>query len=256
MKTFSSLKPTEAVEKRLLDFLNSIHRPEIIADLDLLLIQGDKADYGIGPVVAERILAKKNSLSPRLFKSIEQLDDIEGLGQDKAQDLLTYLSMPRGEVFVQMMRNHVLPSSWELFVRVVNLKDAPVLDLNGTAFREWLADEVIQMATEEPDGKAKVEIKRQLVNAYVDEYEIAHVASYAMALWFYRFDQDNWGPFENYRTQAEEYLGFANETNRLQFYKGFDNGLIMKRGITVDDLMVVHNESEHTLSIYASQLMD
>jgi hypothetical protein len=99
-------------------------------------------------------------------------------------------------------------------------------------------------------------LSTQIKAAFADEYIIPHIASFAFALWFYRFDQDNWGSFERYRRETEKYLGFLNENQTLILYKGVQNFLIFPVGVSVTDLVVVHNADEQTISIFTARLLD
>lgn len=255
MNVFSKLNPSPRAQQRMVDFFNRVYDPYTITELDLLQPAGEN-DYGIGPVVAQRILDRKSSLVPPFFTDISQLEDIEGLGPDKAEDLVRYMEMNRADVFVRMMRKYVLPENFELHHRILTLEAAaPYLD-DEESYRNWLAREVLALSDREPSDDEALKVDQQIAGAFVDHYDDAHIAGYAMALWFYRFAQDNWASFEQFREQAENYLAFAGEFNTLQLYKGFENRLIMHRGVTVTDLMVVQNATEQTINIFTAQLMD
>ncbi len=74
---------TESTERKLLDFLNRAWRVQDILSLRLVKDAEEGRDYGIGPTLARRILEKRRELPARRFRSIMELDDIPGLGQEK-----------------------------------------------------------------------------------------------------------------------------------------------------------------------------
>ncbi len=95
--------------------------------------------------------------------------------------------------------------------------------------------------------------------AYYDGYYSMHLASYAFALWFFHFDEDNWFGFETIREPVASYLSQSYLQvipHGFVLFKGIDNGRILKGGISVVDVPVVINEQEMTFYMWAGELFD
>jgi len=98
MATFTELGIDNATKNRILNFLNSAINAVAIAGVepqkgpvldDPSTGYGDQIDdYDIGLTVAQRIIDKRNTFSGNTFTSLAQLSNINGLGQDKFNDLV------------------------------------------------------------------------------------------------------------------------------------------------------------------------
>lgn len=264
MAKFEEGKIDSRVSKRILSFLNAAFRPEDLLrkDLEDDPNSGSEKGYTIGEAVAQRIIDKRNSLPSRRFISITQLSDIAGFGEDKLADLIHTFSIPSAEAFKKSMYNGVIYENFELKYHSVYFENRQeFLDLvNGHAqFTDWVADQVGQLcATRFANQHAGRLAGRALRCCYMEIFESGHVGSFALALWFYRFDQDNWFGFEQVRKKIESYLdALPNHQDRheLRLFKGFDSGQVLTQG-SPKDLPVVVNYSEQCITIWSGQLND
>lgn len=254
---------TPVAIKRLLYLLNQSRtvRDFLQIDLKSVLLSPDAGkDYGIGEAVAQRIIQRREELPNRRFTQLSELDNIAGLGKDKIDDLVQFCSIPRAELFLRAMRSYVLPSNFELAYTSIPFEAAePFLD-SEEIFREWLMSKILEgFAREEKLTEEDLfKLAMQLQNAYVDEYEDGYIGSFAFALWFMRYDADNWFTFEQVREQTERYLQspFTGDNQFLQFYKGVENGRFFTGGIAVKDLPVTFNYDEQTYTIWVGRLFD
>ena len=92
--------------------------------------------------------------------------------------------------------------------------------------RKAVSSKLNELASPETPANNIEAAQRELGMAYVDRYQIANIASYSFALWFYTFDQDNWFGYETIRTEIEPFLEEAyNRKNKTVFalLKGVDN---------------------------------
>lgn len=101
MFNYSHISAEEA--SRVLDFLNKATSIDDIIDPNTLFDDpssglGDQVnDPTMGSLVAMRILDKRDTCPGKVFTKLEQLDDIQGFGQDKLQDLV--FSLNKREVY-------------------------------------------------------------------------------------------------------------------------------------------------------------
>jgi hypothetical protein len=95
--------------------------------------------------------------------------------------------------------------------------------------------------------------------AYVDAYHNStEEAAYAFALWFYRFDADNWFSFNRMFEQTAAFFGYHNtpfSNLELRLFKGFDNHVFLNL-ITASDLPVTVNDAERRITIRVVGLAD
>lgn len=107
-----------AVEQRILSFLNSATSWEAIAGIepqagpvfdDPGTGYGDQInDYDIGRTVAERIIAKRNTLGAAGFTSISQVDAVQGMGSDKINDLAYTFRNPSNYTQVDVSKRQII----------------------------------------------------------------------------------------------------------------------------------------------------
>ena len=251
------------VINRMLSFLNRANHfsdiTSLISDNHYSGKQGE--GYGIGETVAQRILDRRKELNPRYFNEISQLHNIEGLGQDKLDDLAYTFRLSSAEQFVQNMFNDLLVNNWELehvskeyssfeeFARVT--KDPDLL-------REEVGVLLNQVAALKFGGSPLSGLANRLLEGtYLDVYEIANQAQYAWALWFYRFDNDNWFGFDKVRkiilTYLEEYWNPDDYTG-FALFRGYDGEEVWGSGVL--DLPVTFSAAELKLTIWRADLHD
>ena len=83
----------------------------------------------------------------------------------------------------------------------------------------------------------------------------ADAAQYAWALWFYRFDADNWFSYDRIREVINQYLSTSwNEDMQLVLVKGFQGRPLWNSGVS--DMPVTLTEAEQTISLWRTELWD
>lgn len=257
------LKPW--IADRVLQFFNRVKTiediTEAVKDNPFEGHSEEKKGYGIGTTLAERILNYRNTLPGRRFRNLEQIWSINGLGEDKINDLIYSFDVPADELFKQYMYDNVIADNWEL--------DYFSMQLSDTSFEEviieenYLRDKVIEMVTimaTQRNGYSPTSAQlAPLSFSFIETYQNPHFESFAFGLWFYRFDADNWFSFEEVQEATERYLDtYFHFDHRLELhlFKGFKNGGLLTDGISVDDLPVVVNHAEKIISIWTAQLND
>lgn len=222
-------------------------------------------DYSIGETVAERILEKRNTLPARRFRELNQLEDINGLGLDKFNDLVQAFQTPSAEAFRNAMYNNgiIYKENWRLTHYTTFIKDTDEyrnITRNESNFRDFVMEKVEEIAkNKQADYVTARLVAKTLETAYIDTYfNSAQTSDYAFALWFYRFDADNWFSFDRVLEQTSAYFSHHSTPlweMELRFFKGFGHE-ILSDGIVPDDLPVVTCEAEQSISIWTSALYD
>ncbi len=254
------------VANRILGFFNNVSGVnEIIST-----IEDDPSDgpgRTIGPVLAARILRERNQLRRRRFSTFEQLDDIRGVGDGTIQDLAYTFGTTAATAFRDSMYEKavIYRENWpleffsttiddpKLFQKVVNDEDN---------FRQHIINQLQAIATERNTSEEELGgMQTAIRSAYIDSYtNSTPAAAYALALWFYEFDADNWFSWEQIQEQCIAYFDYHMESHpwdmELRVFKGFRQQGILRPGIAPADLPVVVNTPEQTITIWVSALYD
>lgn len=246
---------------RILRFLNQAFRPQDILNKDLIKSENSgKKDYGIGPVVAGRIIRHRKTFPRRRFTALSQLNGIKGFGQDKLDDLVDTFSINSAQHFKHVIKTRpILYENFPLNFHQIKFEDETKFQevlTNEDKLRKLVADNIQHLATKksiQPSDTASA--KSQILNAYIEKFNTAFLGAYAWAVWFYGFDADNWFGFDQMRIPIESYLYENGDDPSLYLFKGFDNGLILG-GITVLDLPVVVHPLEKSVYLWAAELFD
>ncbi|MEM9984574.1 MAG: hypothetical protein AAF804_05710 [Bacteroidota bacterium] len=219
--------------------------------------------YGLGETVAQAMLDFRKKLPRRRYSRVAELLQVPGLGEDKLKDLLFSFGYAADERFVQMMREQVLGSNWTLEADTTEVLDGVrFLDLVDTPsrFEQFVGNRVQQLAYRHLQNETSAKLSAALMRqAYLETFPEGHLGSYALALWFYRFDQDNWFGFEQVRKVIAPYLEGGpsfSKRRELRLFKGFSNSGILVPGICPADLPVVVNYEEQKVTLYLCYLLD
>ncbi|MEQ8702651.1 MAG: hypothetical protein RIC19_01965 [Phaeodactylibacter sp.] len=250
-----------AMERRLLGFLNRIDNATALSEA--IRDRNQNSGTGIGEKVAERILKARNDLPGRHFQNLKQVEAVPGLGKDKILDLMHAFKKPAAQAFRSSMYNGVILNNWELeyFTSIFENEAAfqEIID-SKSSLAEFVGDQVEQISLERYSNSKAAELAGELVERCYDEYfPDSHFGAYALALWFYQFDADNWFSFERVLKETEKYLNFYPEWEdrlELHLYKGFDNTGVLVDPVTQVDLPVVINRGERAITIWTCQLND
>ncbi|MEL6253725.1 MAG: hypothetical protein AAFR87_17080 [Bacteroidota bacterium] len=251
---------SEQAASRILRFLNQAFRPQDIINKPLIKEEGETKDYGIGPVVAGRIIRQRKTLPGWRFTELSQLNGIKGFGQDKFEDLLDTFSISSAEHLQYVIQS--TPILFENFpftfhaITFESDKEFKDETKDDTKLRNLVAANIEHLATREKISEGDIQkAKDQIGSAYIEKLYTPFLGAYAWAVWFYGFDADNWFGFDQMRIPLEAYLSESDTDPVLHLFKGFDNGLIV-RGISVLDLPVVVNPVEKTVYLWTAELFD
>ncbi|HHG83420.1 MAG TPA: hypothetical protein ENJ82_01625 [Bacteroidetes bacterium] len=213
--------------------------------------------------LAQRIFDRKAAQQHGRFTAIGQLQNIDGLSQDKLQNLVYSFGISAAEQFKLSMYHDLLQDNWVLnYDRSEFPDERAFLNLvdNPTAFKSWLADKVAELAVQKTGQANNGPLaQKSLNNACVESFYSGYVGSYSMALWFFRFDEDNWFSFDRVHEKTEIYLSspaYARDRIELRNFVGFENSGLLANPITVSGLPVTVNYMEQTISIWSCQLND
>ncbi len=266
MPQLSSPEVPRWIANRILDFFN---RAQTVADITGGKIEDDPADgpgRTIGAKLAARILRERNKLPFQRFTEFSQLDDIRGVGNGTVQDLIYTFGTPAAEAFRNSMYEEgvIYRENWPLeYFRTTfdDLESFNKLVSNEETFREWVAKRVGAISKERDlSAGAKDQMVADIEKAYIDTYfNSTPVAGYALALWFYEFDADNWFSWERIQEVTINYFGYHRLypwEMELRFFRGFENRGIIPPGITPSDLPVVVNWPEQAITLWFSALYD
>lgn len=256
--------------QRILNFFNAVTTAEeiheTVQDDPHFGTGGDGPAVGIGMAVAQRILDHRNAQPGNRFRTIEQLNDVQGLGEDKFRDLIYTFQQGADKAFVEAMYNGVIYKENFLlehhhihffdqasFDQVVNC-DNSFTDHVGEILESW-----VQQRRNNPNSALARLAKDYIKGLYLEKVDNADYGSYYFAYWFYRFDADNWFSFDRVRQETAAYLEYNTRSQdrlELRFYKGFKHGDLIGDAITVDDLPVVVNHGELKITVWTGSLFD
>ncbi len=253
------------VTNQILGFFNQVRSVDEIVNGPIKDDPSDGAGRTIGPSLAARILREKNALPRRRFTDFEQFDRIKGIGEGTIRDLVYSFGTPAAQAFQDRMYDGtIFQENWTLeFDRTSfdSQKEFNELVRDGAAFRAWVVEKVREIGVARgADEEQQAKMTENLRSTYIDSYSNSIPApGYALALWLYEFDADNWFGWEQIQKQTESYfsyhLGYPWEME-LRFFKGFQQQGIIRAGIAPDDLPVVVNWPEKSITIWFSALYD
>jgi hypothetical protein len=190
---------------RLLQFLNTARNTEGLLAPGKLKDDPrsgkSKGGYVIGETVGKRILEHRQSLPRRRYQGLEELLAVEGLGQDKLNDLVHSFNTPADTAF----RNSLFQPNGPLRENWI-LSEHSKSAATDEAFERMIAGLDNLRLTALGLLAEKDERRYQMRTAYVASRDDAYVASYDFATWWYDFDQDNWFSFDTIRLKCETYL--------------------------------------------------
>ncbi len=252
------------VAQRILQFVNTAQKP-IDLVLGVLDDPGDDEDRGFTMQLARRVLLYRDTLPGKRFQTLDQLIAVRGLDPDKLDDLAYTFGVSAAASFEKSL-----------------FDDGLLLD-NWTVLRyEWSADSdqefrqfaddpaafrqvVWNLATRacmETVGPEEAEARTRTASIQTDYIDIYHngteEAAYAFALWFYRFDADNWFAFDDMFDQTTTFFshhGGAFLPLQLRLFKGFNNRVLLDQ-VVGQDLPVTVDYSEHMITLWVVGLQD
>jgi hypothetical protein len=252
------------VANRIVHFFNTVQKPAEIVE-GIMDDPGDQENTAFRQSLARRILKVRESLPLQRFTDLAQIDAIQGVGPDKMEDLAYTFGVGASEAFENaLFENGLLMENWTLLRYEWEAEDEAayraIID-NPEAFRETVHNLAMRAAMETA-GHSETEAKsltNSLRTDYIDAYHNStEEAAYAFALWFYRFDADNWFSHKAMFEQTNALFNYHSDpfTNmELRLFKGFDNNILLSL-ITNLDLPVTVNDAERIITIWVVGLAD
>lgn len=246
-------------QKRILSFFNKAKTATDITTTVLDDPNSGGTGSSIGEVVAKRILAHRNTLIPRFFREFSQLDDVQGLGPDKFKDLAYTFRHTAAEEFTHKLFHGVIHENWKIERHDRVFSDAELfqqISHDPLQLRKVIGEMLLEIAETKFKGDNLLNLVPYLLtDTYLDHYQTQDAGKYAWALWWYRFDSDNWFSFDRICAAIADYLGtYWNEEIELVLVKGFQGGRLWRSGVT--DLPVTLNKAEQTISLWRVELFD
>lgn len=248
-------------------FFNWTRNVEMVLDGT---IQDDPADgpgTTLGRTLAARILRERNLLPNRRFTDFDQIDQIKGVGPGTIQDLVYSFGTSADEAFRKAMyeRGTIYEENWplEYFRFTLDEQEAfSAIAQDKEQLRRFVVEKIDEICQERAvKDENRAAMLADLNAAYIDDYSNSTpIASYALALWFYDFDADNWFSWEHIQQQTLAYFDHNANTYpwfmELHLFKGFRNRGIISPGICPDALPVVVNWAEQSITCWISALYD
>ncbi|MEL6718551.1 MAG: hypothetical protein AAFO82_13275 [Bacteroidota bacterium] len=255
---------TETVEDwiaiRILDFLNRARQTEDLTEVNQSVDTGNP--YSIGKTVAQRILDYRQQLAPfRRFTALSQLEYIEGFGTDKFNDLVRLLAHRADDSLIANMYNGVIFDNWKLKAHRIEFEEIQNITSSGSRLREIVADKVEQLIlTRNNNNRVIARLGKQLIkNGYIESFSSQEYAAIALAFWLYKVDADNWFSLERALEKTRSYFAHYDKLEHrleLHLFKGFPNADLLADPITNQDLPIIINYAEKSISIWAVSLSD
>ncbi len=255
------------IQDRIVGFFNQARNVDMIMDGTIKDDPSDGPGNTIGQSLAARILRERNQLPRRRFSDLEEIDRIQGVGPDTIQDLVYSLGKRADEAFVHHMYEEgvIYRENWPLeFFRfpIENKDDFTNLAQDKEQLRRFISEKVGEVAGERGVNEENTtEMLTDIKRAYIDTYSNSTpIAGYALALWFYDFDADNWFSWERIQEQTIDYFNHNSYTYpwfmELHLFRGFINRGLIQPGISPDALPVVVNWAEQAVTFWVSALYD
>ncbi len=255
------------VQNRIVGFFNSARNVDRILDGTIQDDPSDGQGKTIGKTLAARILRERNQLPRRRFTDFEQIDAIRGVGPGTVKDLVYSFGRSADETFRNSMYESgtIYMENWplEFFRYTFDDQEAfRTLVQDQEKLRQFITEKVLQVAVErEVSEENRDAMEKDLKEAYIDYYSNSTpIAGYALALYFYDFDADNWFSWERIQEQTIAYFNHNSSTDDwfidLHQFRGFRNRGIVQPGISPDVLPVVTNWAELAVTFWVSELYD
>jgi len=212
---------------------------------------------------AKSIFARQSEQPKGRFERVSDLRKVSELDAEAWQDLVNQFARPAADIFRQEMYEEVMGSNWDLSYRSIQISDKQEWDAisrNPAALLSTVKTIVEGLAMDHKGSADIAKLANLLLDqAAVESHTDSHLASFAWAFWFYRFDQDNWFSFEKVREEIEDYLSsYSDQAEPIHFhlYKNFPNSQVLVDALTVADLPVMVNHAEQRVTVWTCSLND
>lgn len=255
------------IQNRIVGFFNWARNVDMILDGTIQDDPSDGPGTTMGRTLAARILRVRNQLPRRRFNSLAEIDQISGVGPGTIKDLVYSFGVSAAEGFRKSMYDSgtIYEENWPLEFFRFTLEDQKLFSAiaqDQEKLRQFVLEKFTAVCADRSvEAKAAETMTGELRSAYIDQYSNSTpAAGYALALWFYEFDADNWFSWERIQAQTNSY--FSHNANTypwfmdLYFFKGFRNRGVIPPGISPEDLPVVVNWAEQSITFWMSALYD
>ena len=191
---------------------------------------------------------------------------VDGMGEDKLEDIIHSLAVPAAKAFQESMYDNsvIFRENWPLEFFHLQFEDAEEFDaiFQDQAKYRLEVGKLIEHACKEKevseeDCKAMLD---GINTAYIDQYNntAAENPAYAFAQFFYRIDLGNFFFFESGIPETLKYFSYHPGhpwEMELRLFKGVHSRLI-KGGITPSDIATVINYPEQVITLWTTALFD
>lgn len=259
MNQFKGQIVEDWVAIRILDFLNRARTTEALTNVQEPL--NNENEYSIGVTVAQRILDYRQRLAPfRRFTTLAQLENIEGFGLDKFNDLVRLLAHRADDTFKNAMYNGVIFENWDLKFHRFEFKTIQAVATSASQLREIITNQIEELSLKRNNDRTIARLGKKIVaNSYIESFPNQEYAAVALAFWLYKVDADNWFSLERVLEKTRNYFAHYDRLEHrleLKLLKGFPNRDILVNALTTDDLPIIINHAEKTISIWTVGLSD
>ena len=255
------------IQNRIVGFFNWARNVGMVLDGTIQDDPSDGPGNTMGRVLAAQILREKANLPRRRFPDLAQLDAIRGVGPGTIKDLVYSFGTSADEAFQKSMYDSgtIYRENWplEYFRFTFDVKsEFEEIARDSEKLRAFVAEKVAEVSDQKgvPQGK-KEEMIAEVEAAYIDYYSNStRAAVYALALYFYEFDADNWFSYEDILGECQKYFDHNSGTYPwfmdLQLFRGVSQRGIVSPGISPDVMPVVVNWAEQAVTFWVSELYD
>lgn len=254
------------IQNKIVGFFNYTQSVEMVLDGSIQDNPADGEGNTLGPTLAARILEVKNGLPSRRFSDLAEIDAIQGVGKGTMQDLVYSFGQTADATFKKALyESGTLPENWPIEYCRYIIEDSDSFEQTAGdpyMLRIFVLNRVLEVAQKMTVAEpAQEQMLEEIATAYIDTYSNSTpAAAYALALWFYQFDADNWFSWEQIQAQTIAYFEYNMQTHPwrmdLHLLKGFVNRGIINPGTSAKDLPVVVNWAEQSISFWVSALYD
>ncbi len=141
--------------------------------------------------------------------------------------------------FIETLKQNLLPQNFLLQAQTVKLESINAFNSileTDSSFSEFI----------EKEWSIKCS------GSFIDIFQSGFLGSYALALWFMEFDEDNWFSFKKIHTETNKFLNSyssVSERTELRLIKGSFKPMNL-------DLPVIVNYKDLTVTVLTGQLID
>lgn len=158
----------------------------------------------------------------------------------------------RAEAFIRSLFDDLLGDNFSIHAFSFTVDEGSFTDTvdRELAFRSFTSRAVLGMIGKDCPTCA---------TTFIDTYPSGFIGAHALALWFLRFDEDNWFSFARILQKTKAYLTDVPSHDarlELRLFKGFNPRGILTNAICPTDLPIVVNYGAETITLITGELRD